>query len=127
MRFVIVIVLLCGTGFTEDQTSKPVPLANNSFLSARGIATENVAEDLRLCCGGPTCIPGEPCGSGPLLLAAGSREPQPSDFFLLDNGLTFSRFVGTNDLEKRSFCCGGPVCIPHEPCGSGTGKVSQTS
>jgi hypothetical protein len=31
--------------------------------------------------------------------------------------------VETNNVAGGSYCCGGPLCIPHEPCGSGATKL----
>jgi hypothetical protein len=111
--------VLFGMALMEAQTSKPISVADGSSFSTRRIETKGVPEVL-FCCGGPMCIPDEPCGSGLLSLGASLIKPQASELLSVANGASlFSRSIETKNGGHLLLCCGGPMCIPGEPCGSG--------
>lgn len=120
MKQMIVMFVLLGAGVMEGQTAKPVALAEGVSLSAPQIETAALPE-LLLCCGGPMCIPGEPCGTALVLVGQGFIGRQASES-VQNAGILRSSSraaVEGNSVGKLLWCCGGPMCIPNEPCGPG--------
>lgn len=63
MKHMMLMFVFIVSGTTARLETAPLPLTGARTLSFRSIkasALGNVFE----CCGGPVCIPNEPCGSG---------------------------------------------------------------
>jgi hypothetical protein len=62
MKQTVLMLVLIVAGATAGKTAAPLQIAAGSLVS-NSIETSNVAGS-RDCCGGPLCIPHEPCGPG---------------------------------------------------------------
>ncbi len=63
MKHLVVLLVLIATGVTAGRGTASLTVTTVRSLAFGGIETNNLAT-LGYCCGGPTCLPGEPCGSG---------------------------------------------------------------
>jgi hypothetical protein len=61
MKLIVLVFVFIAAGVTAGKPSAPSRAATGSIATS-SIQTNNVQQ--LLCCGGPACIPHEPCGSG---------------------------------------------------------------
>jgi len=61
MKLIVLVFVLSAAGVTAGNPTAPSRAATGSITTS-SIQPSNVQK--LLCCGGPVCIPHEPCGSG---------------------------------------------------------------
>jgi hypothetical protein len=64
MKHLLVIVAVMAMGST---TGAPISLSSDSSRLVSTVEVGNERVGNRLCCGGPVCIPNEPCGNNTAL------------------------------------------------------------
>jgi hypothetical protein len=124
MKHLLVLCALLGTGLMHGLMSHSAPVFERSPLRSHRTEAKDLG-GLLYCCGGPVCIPHEPCGPGHVSFRGALPALRLSERSSTANTLSTISHMMTNGSAE--FCCGGPVCIPNEPCGSGGYRIAHDS
>jgi hypothetical protein len=63
MKQTVLVFVLIVAGATAEKATAPLTATTARSLAFGSIEANDLAT-LGYCCGGPTCLPGDPCGSG---------------------------------------------------------------
>ncbi|GEM_PF-4955168 len=123
MRTTAVFLVLFLRTIIGQQAWERSSLPSSASLSQQGAGIYNNVQ-LYSCCGSPICLPSDPCDGG-FMLGAPLQSRQ-----LNGSGVTVAGSAFWADISKANisaeglYCCGGPTCLPNEPCGNRNSEIS---